>query len=247
MQRYTFIIIILTAFFGCNDYSNENDSYEDKLLPKIKIDTLIDISQEIQIDTFSVPSKQLIKVVSFLDSLNFIHDTIRIKKVPYYWERIKSSKIFIIKTIPFFKMDTLSNPIFYYLYRNSNNKFKSSKNSRNYRERNISKKIIKERIFNKVKNITGFYFRDKTIPNIKKGELWTDGFIDEWEFDNIDDTKKAEETLINENLYRLIYFNSIAFVHRQDNYLYTYYSRSSWATKRMNKVFEEIIYKQNNL
>jgi len=244
MQRYT-LIIIITAFFGCNDYSKENDSYENETLQIIKTEKFKDTLLDVPIDTFSIPSKQFIEVVSFLDSLNFAHDTARIKKVPYYWERIKSNNIFMIKTVPFFKMDTLTNPIFEYLYRNLNDKFEYSENSMNYWERNISKQIIKERIFNKVKNITGFYFRDKTIPNIKKGELWTDGFIEEWEFYDIDDAKKAEETLINENLYGLIYFNSIAFVNRQDNYLYTYYSRSSWADRRMNEVFKEIIKKQN--
>jgi hypothetical protein len=44
----------------------------------------------------------------------------------------------------------------------------------------------------------------------------------------------------------LIYFNSIAFVNRQDNYLYAYYSRSFWAGRRLTKVFKEIIVGKNN-
>jgi hypothetical protein len=66
------------------------------------------------------------------------------------------------------------------------------KNTTNYFEQTISRQIIIDRTFHKVKNITGFYFRDRISPLIEKGELWTDGFIEEWEFKNTVDAKRAE-------------------------------------------------------
>jgi hypothetical protein len=245
MQRLTIIIIIMTVFFGC---INQSEKKTDSVIEPdsiSKIDTITDTIFELKNDTFSVPTKQFIEIVAFLDSSNFVPDTARIKGVGYYWQRIKTNEVIKINSIPFFKMDTLTNPVFEYLYRNANNKYDYPENSRNYWERNISKQIINNRIFHRVESITGLFFRDKNIPDVKNGELWTDGFIEEWKFESIEDAIKAEETLKNDNLYYLIYFNSIAFVNRNENYLYTYYSRSCWADRRLENFFKEIIEIQN--
>jgi len=246
MQRLTIILIILTVFLGCTNQSEKRTDSVTEHDSISKMDTITDTISESKVDTFSVPTKQFVEIVAFLDSSNFVPDTVRIKEVGYYWQRIKTNTVFKINSIPFFKMDTMTNPVFDYLNRKANDNYKYSERTTNYWEREISKQIINNRIFHRVESITGLFFRDKNIPDVKNGELWTDGFIEEWKFESIDDAIKAEETLKNKNLYWLIYFNSIAFVNRKDNYLYTYYSRSCWASRKLNKVFKEIIEKQNN-
>lgn len=196
-------------------------------------------------DTFSIPTKLFVDIVSIFDSAGFKADTNRIKKVPYYSWTVKSSQIFSIHSIPFYKMDKETNPVFSYLKRHSQDTFNYPRHSTNYWEDSISKMSIKKGIFKKVNTITGFYFTEK-IPS----GLQTDGFIEEWVFPTVTDAQTAETTLTKRDnssspIYYFIYFNSFSQVFRKENHLYIYYSRADWDGRLLEKLYEQVIKKIN--
>ena len=188
-------------------------------------------------DTFSIPTKSLIDIVAIFDSAGFSADTNRIKKVGYYAWTVKTSPVFVIRQIPFYKMDTTTNPIFNFLKHGTYNLHYAQVDS-------LLHQGQLKKIFNKVKSITGYYFTAKTTSSLQ-----TDGFVEEWEFSNPTDAQSAETTLTKRDnsspAYYFIYFNSFAQVFRNEKYLYTYYSRSDWDAKLLDKLYEQIIKKVN--
>lgn len=221
----TLTIFLLFALLGCSDNPKNNSKVFNETVSTAHTDS----------DTFQVPTKFFIDIKSVLDSSFFIPDTTKIKTIEYYWRNVKTNPVFIVQNIPFYKMDTVTNPIFLFL---NNHPEASQQQPIND---SIIKSFIDRRTFHKVKHITGLYFRTKK----KNTDLLTDGFIEEWVFENSQDAEKAEAALTTlfgkSKMYYFIYFNSIAYVCRKDNSLYTFYSRAGWEDRRMEKLFKEII------
>lgn len=91
--------------------------------------------------------------------------------------------------------------------------------------------------FRKVKNIWGYFYRNKFKTN-----LISDGVIEQWEFGNAED---AEEVLqeISTSRGDIIYFNTMPFFCRIDNKLIIFQTRAMAFSYDQKAVFQKFIEK----
>ncbi|HEY0031311.1 MAG TPA: hypothetical protein VGC65_11170 [Bacteroidia bacterium] len=231
MLRTLFPLLLLINVIGCSPAEQQNVS---DIAPDSVIRTATDPIQKQNtpsiVEAFETPSAFFLAATTYLGSCGFTPDTVRALKVGYYNRWTKNSKIFLIRKTPFFKEDFESNAAFKFTdHYNENTAADSLK---------ILLASYKEDFY-KVKNITGFYFRDKTSPSLNFGNLTSDGYLEEWEFKNAKDAEKAEAGL--KDIQWEVYINSIILISRKDKYLYTLFSRSDWDAKRLEKIYKEII------
>lgn len=222
MKQFILLFTILMIFFSCSD--RQPGEIKDSILI---VDSTTEAESIVE-DTFSHPSNFFLHIIhDFVIPSHFVSDTNRIKKVPYYFGSIQTSSIFMADNYPFYKMDTATNRVFNYLKFGTGNLHYTGQDS-------IRKAGKLYKILSKVNSITGFYFTENQVKDTR-----TDAFIEEWVFNTDVGAKKAEDEL--KNIYQFVYFNSFAHVFRRGNYLYTFYSRSTWAAKRLEKMYDGII------
>lgn len=247
MLRLTYSLLIPAVLCSCTskDVAENEEHVPVDSTSLLRGDTQSPTIHKETQGSLQTPTDRFIDITDFLDSCGFIPDTARVKKVPYYWVFLRTNRIEVTQGRPFYLMDTISNPVFTFL--NMQNP------AMDYWERpnkgalldSLCLSFLTQRIFHNVESVLGYYFRDKSLPSLDFNGLTTDGFIEEWKFSNESEAIKVEMALNGGNypLYRFIYFNSICNLVRSKNHLYLMYSRSSWADREINKLFEDIVKK----
>lgn len=219
-MRIHLIIGLIVFLYSCQ---TENSSKEIKSEEKSNDITETAIKSEeisIEIDSSKIPSQTFFKLIEFIDSSGYIHDTAFIHKVGMY--RYSDSVVYFEK-IPFF----ILNPSESYAVEVS----VTSKNDANLSK--YSEFYFNEKIFLEAKHIFAFYYREKNMDD------WvTDGFVEEWYFE---DSIKAEKALLDfKKNNRHMYFNTASFGKRKKNRLYIMYTRAAGFGIFLDKVYQEL-------
>jgi len=219
-MRILFIIGISIFLSSCqnNDASKEIKS-EDKLTDTTVTNTKTK-EVAVKIDSSKIPSPTFLKLIEFIDSSGYMHDTAFIHKVGMY--RYSDSVVYFEKK-PFFIMEPKES----YAVEVSVN----SKSNANLSE--YSEFYFNENLFLEAKHIFAFYYREKNMDD------WvTDGFVEEWYFE---DSIKAEKALLDfKKNNRHMYFNTASFGKREKNRLYIMYTRAAGFGMFLDKVYQEL-------
>lgn len=230
MKYSTLIFAILSLFIACSEEQSKINSEQLPLheLPIIQNDSLT--------KKFSVENKKpqtaLLSIVPFLDSCGFFSDTNRIKKTIFYHRWINNSKVILIQEIPFYISKPETSPF----VSNIDDRIHLLRyNQYAHADTNSIKQDFADsrKDFLKAKNITGYYF----TYNYKGlgGGAVDDGYIEDWEFENEIQAKKAVNTL--EKIGFELYCNCFHIISYCNNHMYTLVSRT-YVGKELAKKYD---------
>lgn len=146
------------------------------------------------------PPQALQTFVAVLDSLGWVADTARLKKVSIYKELQQASKTYF-QGFPFY---TIS--------------FEESRLAHTLKHHNL--KGLNEDLFKQAVHIWGYFYREK-----KHSSLISDGVIEAWEFDNQALANRALEQI--QAVGGFIYFNTQPYFCSWKQFLIIFQTRAS--------------------
>jgi len=148
------------------------------------------------------PSVELISFTKVLNDLDWRADPNRLKKVSGYKE-LKNNNLEFFDSIPFYRIE-----------------FNNARlNSKLFKTRFAKRDEFDFEIFKNAKSIWGYFYRGE-----KKGDIISDGVIEQWEFNNTSYAKKAFDLMKKSGFE--IYFNTNPYFFRVENKLYVFQTRA---------------------
>lgn len=151
------------------------------------------------------PSDLFIAMTNYIDSLGYLFDTTRLKKVRYF-----SEKNYFAFADKFFYRIKLPNHEIFHLIGFTNN----------YDGVDTSK--IKKHLFYAAENIFGYFYCEK----VRTDGTLVDGVIEEWQFKNDIQADSAGQEL--NRIRNLAFFYTASFVTRTKNKVYVFHNRGSF-------------------
>lgn len=166
----------------------------------------------------NAPCVELQDFVADIESLKWISDTVRLKKVEIYGE-LNRQKIEYFNNRPFYSID-----------------FENSRLNKAYNEEFYGKHFdsLDFELFKGVKNIWGYFYRDKEATN------WiSDGVIEQWEFESEEKADNALREILKFGF--IVYFNTNPYFCRIRNKLIIFQSRAMAFSYDQESVFEKFV------
>ena len=215
MRRILFISLI---FFSCGQTKQQDKS---SIADQPTIDSIekkvVDGNVVAQPDTNPKPTTFFLDFANYLDSIGYIFDTVRAKKVS---QQLSKATIDIFDSKPFYFVNPTKHEIqSSWQSLNGNYYFDSLKTKLDYD------------IFLKPISIYAYYYRED-----KKETLIEDGIIEEWQFKT--DTEAAHALSELNKVKDLVYFNTSSFTLQKDNYLYVFNTRAAAFHITLRKFFQ---------
>jgi len=208
MSNYV-IVFVCSFLLSCNtnnDSANKSSSIEDTSIPVLlEKDSVAIVSDTI------LPSNIFCEFVSYVDSVGYISDTIRAKKVSYHVLQKVNIKHYCNGT--FYRLDNENFGIV-------------------FKEKYDLNKDINYKVFDKIMHAFGYYYRED-----KEGSLIEDGVIEEWFFSNENDAINAIQEL--NKIKQMVYFNTRSFTIQHKNYLYVFHTRASAFDPTLEKLYNK--------
>lgn len=217
-MRLLYFIGLFLFLYSCQnkDTSNEiksEDSSNDSTETSINTEEI-----SIEIDSTKIPSSTFLKLVDFINESGYTHDTSFIKKVPSY----RSSDSVI----------NVDGKLFYYLKPEQTFITELC----NYNKDGLwmpHGQMFNEKLYKKAKYVCAYYYRENP-----KDDYVTDGFIEEWYFEDSLQAEKAYKDFISKN--RMVIYKTHSFGKRQNNRLFIMYTRATGFGIILDKFYQEL-------
>ncbi|CAL2101704.1 conserved protein of unknown function [Tenacibaculum sp. 190130A14a] len=220
MRIKSIILIAFLIICSCKRVLEENSkdsTQKNDIKTVITEDSIISKEKEEKTVIYkSIPIPELIEFVKEIEKSNWIPDTLRLRKKRLY-EYLGEKTLF--SDYPFYKID----------YQNTD-----LKRANDFDPKLLNKLSTKLdiKLFKNAKSIWGYFYRDKN-----GGNTISDGIIEQWEFENEEEAKKALEQI--QPAGHFVYFNTMPFHCRIKNYLITFRTRAMMFSYDQKKIFEE--------
>lgn len=217
-MRILYLIGLIIFLSSCQ---NNDSSKEIKSEVKSNDTTETAIKKEeisIEIDSTKIPSNTFLKLVDFINESGYTHDTSFIKKVPAY--RCSDSV---------FNVD---GKLFYYL--KPEQTFITELCDYNKDGSWMPHgQMFNEKLYKKAKYVYAYYYRENP-----KDDFVTDGFIEEWHFEDSLQAEKAYKDFISKN--RMVIYKTNSFGKRQNNKIFVMYTRVTGFGIILDKFYQEL-------
>jgi hypothetical protein len=184
----------------------------------IKPDTAIVVNSitESNFIEINTPCPEVQNFVLSLDNSKWIADTNRLNKKSIYPE-LDRENIKYFSNKPFYPIDFEDSRLNISYKRGM---FNSTFNTSDFDN------------FKSVKNIWGYFYRDKNADG-----LITDGVIEQWEFDSDEKAKKAFNKF--RTIGDLVYFNTMPYFYQIDNKLIVFQTRAMKFSFKQKELFDQ--------
>jgi hypothetical protein len=230
MKRLSFIISISIFLWSCSENKIKNKTLStqkaEQIVSEINSDST-DLVNELESDKkdsvikkliTNAPCVELQDFVKDIESSKWISDTARLNKVGIYGE-LNRQNIKYFNHRPFYSISFENSRL--------NKAYNTQFNKQHFDSLDFE-------LFKDVKNIWGYFYRDKDATD------WiSDGVIEQWEFDSEEQADKALRQIPQLGL--IAYFNTNPYFCRIRNKLIIFQSRASAFSLDQKTVFERFV------
>lgn len=171
-----------------------------------------------------IPQKIFIELVMYMDSLDYHYDTVRVSEVAGYSE-YESGSIFYCNGYPFYQLSF-------------NEHIVKRMVGADYSGERLNNDTLYYSDVKKVKKILGYYWKF----SLKNSGMVPDGCIEEWEFENEQVAKNANEYF--QKNYPWPFFNTRPFYLLDSRFLYIFSSRAMGFSMRNEKFYKWMLKKK---
>lgn len=222
MKQLQVLIISVICLFGCYGNSEVGKATGQKAPHLLPPDTIENLTKEEIKNTKSKeeqlenqPCIEIQKFVFQIEQLGWISDTNRLKEVQIYPE-LDRDQISYFNSKPFYQIAFEESS----LSKVKNRISEGSSDSFDYE------------FFKRVKNIWGYFYRDKGAT-----EMISDGVIEQWEFGSEEEAKEGLKRI--KRIGFGVYFNTNPYFYRIRNKLIIFQTRAMAFSFDQKSIFEE--------